>query len=63
MKKLKSIAILFLLTAFLFGTSSCLVVHTKDNGKHKGWFKNSKNPHNPNSSNPGNGNGKGKGKK
>lgn len=31
--------------------SSCKVRH--DNGKHKGWFKNSKNPHHPASTNPG----------
>ncbi|MCJ8167299.1 hypothetical protein MKJ04_20835 [Pontibacter sp. E15-1] len=25
----------------------------KDNGKHKGWHKNSNNPHHPNTTNPG----------
>ncbi len=42
-----------------------------DNGKHKGWYKNTNNPHHPNTTNPGHtkakaakGNkGKGKGKK
>lgn len=58
MKKFKTIAILIILTTFLFSNSSCVMVHTTDNGKHKGWFKNPKNPHNPNSTNPGKGNGK-----
>lgn len=43
MKQFKSIAILIMLTAFLFSASSCVVLR-KDNGKHKGWFKNKKNP-------------------
>jgi hypothetical protein len=34
--------------------SSCLVVTKTDNGKHKGWYKNPHNPHNPLSNNPGN---------
>jgi hypothetical protein len=38
------------------------VLHKKDNGKHKGWYKNPNNPHHPNSTNPGNSKGKGKGK-
>jgi hypothetical protein len=40
--------------------TSCVV--KKDNGKHKGWFKNSNNPHHPASTNPGKGNGNGNGK-
>lgn len=44
MKQFKSIAILIMLTAFLFSASSCGVLHKKDNGKHKGWFKNKKKP-------------------
>jgi hypothetical protein len=31
----------------LLGTQSCIVLNKKDNGKHKGWYKNKKNPHNP----------------
>lgn len=38
----------------LFTLSSCVITHKHDNGKHKGWYKNKKNPHNPNH------NGKGK---
>jgi hypothetical protein len=56
---------IFTLTAALllvFGTQGC-VVHTtakKDNGKHKGWFKNRHNPHHPNTNNPGQQKKKGK---
>jgi hypothetical protein len=39
-----------LLSFFLLSAGAC-AVHKKDNGKHKGWFKNPKNPHNP--ANPG----------
>jgi len=53
MKKYKSGIVLLLSAALLFGTSSCLVFVKTDNGKHKGWFKNSNNPHHPNSTNPG----------
>ncbi|MDP2089357.1 MAG: hypothetical protein Q8J84_08145 [Flavobacteriaceae bacterium] len=36
------------LFAILFvSTTSCVVLVPKDSGKHKGWFKNRKNPHNP----------------
>lgn len=31
---------------FLLSTPSCIVVK-HDRGKHKGWFKNPKNPHHP----------------
>ncbi|MBC5775555.1 hypothetical protein H8S95_15870 [Pontibacter sp. KCTC 32443] len=34
----------------------------KDNGLHKGWYKNPNNPHHPNTTNPGHTKGKGKGK-
>jgi len=47
--------------AILLGSTSCLVVRT-DNGHHRGWHKNPKNPHNPISTNPGRGHGHGKGK-
>lgn len=61
MKKMK-ITASFLIISLLF--SSCVMITTKkDNGKHKGWYKNSNNPHNPAHENSGNnGNGKGKGK-
>lgn len=34
----------------------------KDNGLHKGWYKNPNNPHHPNTTNPGHTKGKSKGK-
>ena len=33
----------------------------KDNGLHKGWYKNPNNPHHPRTTNPGHTKGKGKG--
>jgi hypothetical protein len=48
MKKLKAILVLLFCLGFLFGSTSCAVFFTKDNGKHKGWYKNTNNPHNPN---------------
>ena len=53
MKTLRTIAILVLCMGLLFSATSCVVLVKKDNGKHKGWFKNSNNPHNPISTNPG----------
>jgi len=52
MKTLKLFSILILCFGLLVGTSSCLVITKKDNGKHNGWFKNPKNPHHHNSTNP-----------
>jgi hypothetical protein len=59
--------------------SSCVVATKHDNGLHKGWTKNTNNPHHPATTNPGHtkslksngnsgskpgkGNAKGKGKK
>lgn len=54
MKTIKTIALLFLCSGLLFGTTSCVAYHSKhDNGKHTGWYKNSNNSHHPNSSNTG----------
>ncbi len=59
--------ILFIM--FFLSQTSCVTYQKKDNGKHKGWYKNPNNPHHPNSTNPGkskgnsNGNSKGKSKK
>ncbi len=52
---MKSIITLLTAVCLLIGTQSCVVVKTekKDNGKHKGWYKNRHNPHNPNTNNPG----------
>jgi hypothetical protein len=73
MKTLKRYSLLFLLAGALLSNSSCIMVKS-DNGKHKGWFKNSNNPHHPLTTNPGHtknkvvkakspGNGNNKGKK
>ncbi|MDQ3192237.1 MAG: hypothetical protein M3Q58_11655 [Bacteroidota bacterium] len=64
MKFLKRIAVVVLLAGLIFNLSSCIILYPKDNGKHKGWFKNSKNPHHPHSTNPGKskGNKKNKGR-
>jgi len=43
---------LVLISALLISFSSCVVVK-KDNGKHKGWTKNTNNPHHPLTTNPG----------
>ena len=53
MKTFKTIATLLLCLVLLFGVTSCVVLVKKDNGRHKGWFKNPNNPHNPYSTNPG----------
>jgi hypothetical protein len=60
MKTMRTLAALFICAGFLVGTTSCFVVTRKDNGKHKGWNKNTNNPHNPNTTNPGKGNSKNK---
>jgi hypothetical protein len=52
MKKFRTLVILSLCTMLLFSATSCAVFVKKDNGQHKGWYKNSNNPHNPNSTNP-----------
>jgi len=52
MKTLKTILTLIFCVGLLVNLSSC-VIHT--HGKHKGWTKNSNNPHHPNSTNPGHG--------
>jgi len=48
MKSLKFVSILILCILFLVSSTSCVVLVKKDNGNHKGWYKNPKNPHNPN---------------
>jgi hypothetical protein len=53
MKTLRLSLTLLLCIGFLFSVSSCMVFVSKDNGKHKGWNKNSNNPHHRNSTNPG----------
>jgi len=49
MKRISKIAVFTMLSLFLFSTTSCIVLvpaQRHDNGKHKGWYKNSHNPHN-----------------
>lgn len=50
MKKIFLLA--FLSSTLLLSTTACVSVR-HDKGKHKGWFKNSNNPHHPNTTNPG----------
>jgi len=59
MKRLGKIVMLTACLGFMLNLSSCVVYVKKDNGKHKGWYKNPNNPHNPQTTNP----GKAKGKK
>ena len=58
MKTFRAVAILFLCLVLLFSVSSCIVFLKKDNGNHRGWYKNQNNPHNPNSINKGESNGR-----
>jgi len=58
MKKLRLFTIAMLGAGLLFSTSSCLVVTGKDNGQHRGWYKNPNNPHHPATTNPGKAKGK-----
>lgn len=55
MKKIKLLIVLIFGTALIFGTSSCVTLtpHQKGNKTHKGWNKNSNNPHHKNTTNPG----------
>jgi hypothetical protein len=67
MKTPQKIAIIVLSVLFILSLTSCAVFVKKDNGKHKGWYKNSNNPHNPSSTKQtgngkSNGNSKGKSK-
>lgn len=43
----KKIASLLISCSILICLNAC-IVYKKDNGKHKGWYKNKKNPHHPN---------------
>jgi len=47
MKNIKTVIILLIFcTGLLFSTTSCVVLVKEDRGRHNGWFKNPKNPHN-----------------
>ncbi|MBI4946962.1 MAG: hypothetical protein HY840_11255 [Bacteroidetes bacterium] len=62
MKSLKVILVFALSSGLLFSGTSCIVVIKEDHGRHWGWYKNPKNPHNhenhgkPENSPPGKGN-------
>jgi len=47
--------LLFLFLIVSLNSCAVVVVDKKDNGKHKGWTKNTNNPHHPQSTNPGKG--------
>jgi hypothetical protein len=57
MKTIRTVVILLLCLGFLLSVNSCVVFLRKDNGNHKGWYKNQNNPHNPYSTNKGKPNG------
>jgi len=58
MKKILSLTLLILFTSLLSSLTSCAVFVVKDNRTHKGWYKNSNNPHHPFTTNPGHNKGK-----
>lgn len=39
MKKTRTFMLVLATFGLLIGTSSCVVHHHHDNGKHKGWYK------------------------
>lgn len=49
MKTLRTLVIVIICTMFLFSAVSCVVLVKKDNGKHKGWSKNTNSPNSSNS--------------
>jgi hypothetical protein len=53
LKLFKIFTVLILCAGLIFSTSSCAVYVKDDNGQHKGWNKNSNNPHHSNTTNPG----------
>jgi hypothetical protein len=53
MKTIRTVVIFVMCIGLLFSATACVVMTPKDNGNHKGWYKNSNNPHHPNSTNPG----------
>lgn len=53
MKKLIFLPVVFTFYACIMTSCAVIVVPKKDQGKHKGWFKNRHNPHHPASDNPG----------
>jgi hypothetical protein len=47
MKAIKTFAAICIASALVLSAPSCTVLVKKDNGKHKGWYKNTNNLHNP----------------
>ena len=62
MKVFKLVIAVIFSIGLVFGTSSCATFTHHDSGQHRGWNKNSNNPHHYNSTNPGNAQGKHKNK-
>jgi hypothetical protein len=58
MKTGRVFIVMALCLSLLFGATSCLVLVPGNKGKHKGWTKNSNNPHHPRTTNPGHTKGK-----
>ncbi len=58
--KFNNIILISLITHF--SATSCLVLVEKDSGKHKGWYKNTNNPHHPKTTKPEKGKSSGHGK-
>jgi hypothetical protein len=60
MKKLKMIIPILLSMILVINLTSCFLIvnEKKDNGQHKGWYKNTNNPHNILTTKKGHGNGK-----
>ena len=49
MNNIRKFGFILLCTLLLFGATGCYTTGKKDNGNHKGWYKNTNNPHNPKS--------------
>ncbi len=47
MNTIRKFTLLILYIVLILGVTGCYVTGKKDNGNHKGWFKNTNNPHNP----------------
>jgi hypothetical protein len=60
MKKIRAFCVLVIFIGLLLGSGSCTVFFSKDNGNHKGWYKNPGNNHNAGYSDQGNHNNKNK---
>jgi len=58
MKVVKLIIAVVFSIGFVFATSSCATFVHQDSGRHKGWNKDSNNPHHYNTTNPGKAKGK-----